>query len=149
MQLLANPLANAVYNANGYTALEMSQAFRTFGDFGSIDSNTWSVFANGDWQIDDRLKVTAGLRYTQDHQQFSGCSTDVNGNMLPNLNVVNRYLYTSALGIPNPIAEGGCVTFNAATVPAFGIAARQFGEIHTRLDEDNVAGRVCARLDPG
>jgi iron complex outermembrane receptor protein len=41
------------------------------------------------------LKLTLGLRYSQDKQDYIGCSRDFNGNMLPNVNVVNRALFYS------------------------------------------------------
>ena len=132
--ILSNPLLNAIYNTNGYTPLQMSEAFRTYADTGSVDSNTSSVFVNGDWKFADDFKLTAGARYTQDNQQFAGCSYDVNGNMLPNVNVVNRLLYTKGTNIPPEISEGDCVTFNDTT--------RTFGLIQNALREDNVAWRI-------
>jgi len=151
-KILATPFLNAIYNTGGYTPLEMSQAFRTYTDRGAISTSTWSIFADADWKFADAFKLTGGLRYTQDHQGFRGCSADVNGNMLPNENVVNRYLYTSFAGgiphIPDMIDEGGCATFNAEFVPVFGIPARQFGELHTALNEDNLAARAALDWTP-
>ncbi|HWW55622.1 MAG TPA: TonB-dependent receptor [Sphingopyxis sp.] len=134
-------LANPIFNSGGYTPAELSQAFRTYEDFGRIRTKTWSVFANTDWEIDDRFKLTAGLRYTEDKQHYNGCSRDFNGNMLPNVNVVNRALYLQTYGVlAAPITQGQCNTFDPVT--------GTFGEVRSVLDENNVAWRVALNWSP-
>jgi iron complex outermembrane recepter protein len=128
--LLASP-----FNSFGYTALQMSQAFRTYEDVGDIKTDTWSVFANADHRLTDALKLTLGVRYSQDKQDYVGCSRDFGGSMLPNVNVVNRALFFAAYGPVAPIAQGGCNTFDPAT--------RSFGFVRSRLDEDNIAWRAA------
>ncbi|MBO9559684.1 MAG: TonB-dependent receptor [Caulobacter sp.] len=128
--LLATP-----FNSGGYTALQMSQAFRTYEDVGNIDTDTWSVFGNIDHKLTDTLKLTLGLRYSQDKQDYYGCSRDFNGNMLPNVNVVNRALFFAAYGPVAPITQGGCNTFDPVK--------KSFGLVTSKLDEDNVAWRVA------
>ena len=135
------PLLASPFNSGGYTALQLSQAFRTFQDIGRINTTTWSIFANGDWQLAEQLKLTAGVRYTQDKQRYNGCSRDVNGNMLPNVNVVNRALYTQTYGrTPPEITQGQCNTFDPVS--------NMFGEVKSVLDEDNVAWRVALDWSP-
>ena len=128
--LLATP-----FNSGGYTALQMSQAFRTYEDIGNIESETWSLFANIDHQLTDALKLTVGVRYSQDKQDFAGCSRDFNGNMLPNVNVVNRALFFAAYGLTAPISQGQCNTFDPVK--------KAFGLVTSTLDEDNLAWRVA------
>jgi outer membrane receptor protein involved in Fe transport len=128
--LLASP-----FNSGGYTALQMSQAFRTYQDIGNIETDTWSLFANVDHQLTNDLKLTLGVRYSQDKQDFAGCSRDFNGNMLPNVNVVNRALFFAAYGPVAPISQGQCNTFDPAK--------KAFGLVASTLDEDNVAWRVA------
>jgi outer membrane receptor protein involved in Fe transport len=119
----------------------MSQAFRTYEDFGRIETETWSVFANADWRLADTLKMTTGIRYTEDRQRYNGCSRDFNGNMLPNVNVVNRYLFNSVYGgLAAPISQGQCNTFD----PVSG----SFGEVRSNLSENNVAWRVSLDWTP-
>ncbi|MBY8820843.1 TonB-dependent receptor [Sphingomonas colocasiae] len=135
------PLLATPFNCCGYTAAQLNQAFRTYEDIGRIRTTTWSVFANADWKISDRFKLNAGIRYTEDKQRYSGCSRDFNGNMLPNVNVVNRALYFQNYGkMAAPIAQGQCNTFD----PVNGT----FGEINSLLDEDNVSWRVSADWTP-
>ena len=128
--LLASP-----FNSGGYTALQMSQAFRTYEDIGNIESDTWSLFANIDHQLTDDLKLTLGVRYSQDKQDFAGCSRDFNGDMLPNVNVVNRALFFTANGLVAPISQGQCNTFDPVK--------KSFGLVTSTLDEDNLAWRVA------
>lgn len=135
------PLLGTQFNCCGYTPLQLSQAFRTYEDIGRIKTTTWSVFANADWRVSEQFKLNAGLRYTEDKQRYRGCSRDFNGNMLPNVNVVNRALYFQAYGVlAAPISQGQCNTFDPAT--------GAFGEVNSVLDEDNVSWRVAADWTP-
>lgn len=141
IRFVGNGLLATPYNSGGYTATEMAQAFRSYEDYGDIETETWSLFANADWRLSDSLKLTTGLRYTKDRQNYQGCSRDFNGNMLPNVNVVNRYLFNTVYGIlANPITQGQCNTFN----PDLG----QFGPVQSVLSEDNVAWRVSLDWKP-
>lgn len=141
IRFVGNGLLATPYNSGGYTATEMAQAFRSYEDYGDIETETWSLFANADWRLSDSLKLTTGLRYTKDRQDYQGCSRDFNGNMLPNVNVVNRYLFNTVYGIlANPITQGQCNTFN----PDLG----QFGPVQSVLSEDNVAWRVSLDWKP-
>jgi iron complex outermembrane receptor protein len=133
--LLATP-----FNSGGYTALQMSQAFRTYQDIGNIETDTWSLFANIDHQLANDLKLTLGVRYSQDKQDYAGCSRDVNGNMLPNVNVVNRALFFAAYGPVAPISQGQCNTFDPVK--------KSFGLVTSTLDEDNLAWRAALDWTP-
>ncbi|MFN3856515.1 MAG: TonB-dependent receptor [Caulobacter sp.] len=135
LSLLASP-----FNTGGYTALEASQAFRTFVDEGEIDTTTASLFANADWTVTDSFKVTTGIRWTRDEQSYSGCSRDFNSNMLPNVNVTNRALFFGVYGLVAPITTGQCNTFNPNTA--------SFGLVTSELDETNVAWRVALNWTP-
>lgn len=131
-----NLLLGTFFNSGGYTALEMSQAFRTYRDLGEMESETWSVFANGSYQLSEAVKLNLGVRYTQDDQTYTGCSADFNGNMLPNVNVVNRYLVTTIYGVtPAPITANACVTYEPAI--------NAFTQLAHSLSEDNVSWRVA------
>jgi outer membrane receptor protein involved in Fe transport len=130
---------NGFTNQAGFTVADLAQSFRMFQDFGNIKTESWSVFANADKALTDKLKLTLGVRYTEEEQRYNGCSRDVNGNQLPNVNIVNRFLFFvtpgPAQGMLAPqVTNGGCVTFNPNTV--------SFGEVRSVLDEDNVSSRV-------
>jgi len=135
IRTVGQPLLATPFNCCGYTSTDLSQAFRSYEDIGHIETNTWSVFANGDWRLNEALRLNAGVRYTEDEQKYHGCSRDFNGNMLPNVNVVNRALYLQTYGVfAAPISQGQCNTFDPTT--------GTFGEVRSTLDEDNLAWRV-------
>jgi len=130
LSLLGTP-----FNTGGYTAEEALAAFRTYEDHAEMEVTSWSVFGNVNWELSDTLGLTTGIRYTQDEQDYVGCSRDFNGNMLPNVNVTNRFLFLSTYGVmAEEIAQGDCNTFD----PASGT----FGPVESRLDEDNISYRV-------
>src|SRR3546814_15370330 len=62
--------------------------------------------------------------------------------MLPNVNVVNRFLFSAGgtLPIPAPIVEGQCNTFDDVT--------NSFGPVVLTLDENNLAWRVVLDWSP-
>ncbi len=135
------PLGLNPFNTAGYSALEMSQAFRTYSDIANFETETKSVFVNADWKVNDALKLTAAIRYTQDTQDYAGCSRDFNGNMLPNVNVFNRTFYFGVYGAtPAPITKGACVTFSPP--------AKSFGIVTSNLDEENVSWRLAVNYQP-
>jgi len=130
--LVASP-----FNTFGYTATDVLQAFRTYSDIGNLTTTTWSVFANADWKLAENLKLTTGLRYTDDRQAFNGCSFAYNGNLLPTVNLFNRFLYGAVYGGGTPpaaVAPGGCVSYDPPT--------NSFGVVTSVLDENNLAGRL-------
>ena len=133
----AGGLVASPFNTFGYTPTQVLQAFRTYSDIGNLRTTTYSVFANADWKLSDSLKLTTGLRYTDDRQAFNGCSFAYNGNLLPTVNLFNRFLYGAVYGGGTPpaaVAPGGCVSYNPPT--------NTFGVVTSVLDENNVAGRL-------
>lgn len=135
------PLLATPFNCCGYTAADLARSFRTYEDVGRIDTETWSVFGNAGWRVNDLVKLNAGVRYTQDRQDYRGCSRDFNGSMLPNVNVVNRALFLQNYGILSaPISAGQCHTFDPVT--------GTFHEIVSTLDESNVAWRASVDFTP-
>ncbi|QUD87317.1 TonB-dependent receptor [Phenylobacterium montanum] len=133
----AGGLVASPFNTFGYTAQDVAQAFRTYSDIGDLDTDTWSLFANADWRLTDALKLTTGIRYTDDRQTFRGCSFAYNGNLLPTVNLFNRFLYGLVYGggnFPAAVQPNGCVSFDPPT--------NSFGLVRSKLDETNVAGRV-------
>lgn len=130
MSLLDSP-----FNTGGYTAEEASQAFRTFRDSADFDVRSWSVFGSATHELRENLALTAGLRYTEDRQDYAGCSLDFNGNMLPNVNVTNRSLFLSNYGaMVDEIEQGECLTFD----PVSG----EYILVESETNEDNVAWRL-------
>nr|WP_241263201.1 TonB-dependent receptor [Parahaliea mediterranea] len=136
LSLLGTP-----FNAGGYTPTDALQAFRTYRDEATIETTTASIYASADWELSDTLSLTTGIRYSEDDQDYAGCSRDFNGSMLPNVNVTNRALFLQTYGaFVEPIGENDCNTFDPE--------ALSFGIVESELNEDNVAWRLVANWTP-
>ena len=135
------PLPGGLGPNGQYTLAQAQNTFQTYRDDGKIETTTASVFASADWQLTDTLSLTAGLRYTQDKQDANVCSRDVNGSMLPNLNLTNKYLFLVRYGvaITDNVVANGCST----TRIDWDTMTATRGEVITSLDEDNVAWRLA------
>ncbi len=126
-----------------YTAADLLNSFQTYYDTGNFESTTASIFANADWEITPEFSLTTGIRYTQDSQEYAGCSGDVNGSMQPNVNVFNRVFFSLLYGLPTPPAaleENACNTYDLAT--------NSFGPVASDTDEDNVSWRIVGNWTP-
>jgi len=135
------PLPGGLGPNGQYTLAQAQNTFQTYRDDGKIETTTASLFASADWQLTDTLSLTTGLRYTQDKQDANICSRDVNGSMLPNLNLTNRFLFLTRLGvtITDNVVENGCSTTRIDWTN--NTATR--GEVITSLEESNVAWRLA------
>ncbi len=126
-----------------YSAAELLSSFQTYYDTGDFESTTTSIFANADWELTPEFSLTTGLRYTDDKQEYVGCSGDVNGSMQPNVNVFNRVFFTAIYGLatpPAPLLENGCNTYDLET--------NSFTAVTSDVKEDNVSWRVVGNWTP-
>ena len=140
--LAASPLNLDPETGVPYTVLELLNSFQTYYDIGEFETTTWSVFANADWQMTPEFSLTTGIRYTDDSQDYVGCSGDVNGSMQPNVNVFNRTYFSLIYATPPaaPLLENGCNTFDVAT--------NSFGAVTSSTKEDNVSWRIVGNWTP-
>lgn len=130
------------------------------GVFGAVDtryeqdSETLAGFGQLDWQFTDTLRATAGLRYTEEERDFSGCSYDVDGGLSFLYSQVDLgpipgfadhfFLSSSALG------PGDCVTIDTASAsyeidPVTGETSAYSGESGVFRDSEdysNVSGKL-------
>lgn len=140
--LAASPLNVDPETGVPYTVAELLNSFQTYRDTGEFETKTWSIFANADWELTPEFTLTTGIRYTEDTQDYVGCSGDVNGSMQPNVNVFNRtyfaLIYRTAPAAP--LLENGCNTFDVAT--------NSFGPVSSSTKEDNVSWRVVGNWTP-
>ena len=129
------------FNTFGYTPADVLTSFRTYRDEAEFDIETLSIFASADWTLSPTLTLTTGVRYTEDKQDYVGCSRDLNGSMLPNVNLFNRFFFFATYGaLVAPISENECNTFDVDTLT--------FGPVTSTLDEDNVAWRGALTWEP-
>ena len=125
-----------------YSIPEILNSFQTYQDIGEFETETASIFANANWQLTDEFELITGIRYTEDTQDYVGCSRDVNGSMQPNVNIFNRVFYALTYGVAPPAAleENQCNTYSETD--------NAFGNVTSDLKEDNVSWRVVGNYTP-
>ncbi len=105
-----------------------------FGSFSGLDSvgnqsnKTSAAFANTDWDLNHKLTLSGGLRWTHIEHASTGCSRDPgNGQTSAVINGLSSYL-RNAFGLPpGPLSvPGGCVTLGPEFVPE--AVSQSFGE---------------------
>lgn len=89
-------------------------------------SDMWAVFTHAEWQLTEDLRLTTGLRYTEDNKDFKGClaqgSPDAGNGF--GLGIV----------VGGGTAPGECASADAVTgLPAYS---------PKELNEDSVSGRL-------
>ena len=95
-----------------------------------------ALFVNLEYQLNDRLTLIGGLRYTASRQQFEGCEKSGADPALGQLLGFLSALARGTLPVIDPVPPGGCISIDAATL-------RQ-GLTRDRLGEDNVSWRAGA-----
>jgi iron complex outermembrane recepter protein len=112
-----------------------------FGDSNNQNSDTLAVFANVDYAITEDVKISGGARYTKSNNEFDGCTTDPGDGSSSAIFGPFWNSFRAQMGQPlnPPIANGGCLTANAAVVP---------GLVVGTLNETNVSWRVGTEWTP-
>ncbi|WP_321489295.1 TonB-dependent receptor domain-containing protein [uncultured Hyphomonas sp.] len=126
-----------------YSPAELLGAFQKYRDIGNFESTSWSIFANANWDLTPEFVLTTGIRYTQDEQEYLGCSQDIEGSMQPNVNVFNRFFFLSfyqQAAPAAPLLQNQCVTYSETN--------NAFGYVDSNVDEDNVSWRVALDYTP-
>jgi outer membrane receptor protein involved in Fe transport len=99
-------------------------------------TTTYGAFANADWQIDDNLTVTTGVRYTDDKADYIGCTEDIGG---PGVALFNQFFFD---GEDSGAKVNGCVT-----VIDFGMDSQRVGPIIDTLAENSLSWRLAANYE--
>ena len=127
-----------------YTPNELLGSFQKYQDIGEFESTSASIFANANWRLTPEWELITGVRYTEDEQDYVGCSADIDGSMQPNVNVFNRFFfvnfYPNVNVPPAPVLENGCNTYSDVN--------NAFGPVVSNVKEDNVSWRVVANYTP-
>lgn len=127
-----------------YSPAEILGSFQKYRDIGEFESTSASIFANANWRLTPEWELITGVRYTDDSQDYVGCSADINGSMQPNVNIFNRFFfvgfYPDVNTPPAPLLENGCNTYSNVK--------NAFGPVESEVNEDNVSWRVVANYTP-
>ncbi|WP_176593104.1 TonB-dependent receptor [Sphingobium sp. EM0848] len=127
-----------------YTASQIANGFNTFRNLSSQVSRSLSAFANADWAISDQMKISGGVRYSDDKLDFKGCSADHDNNTAPVWNTGVAAIVAARTGRPfaNPgIGPNQCLTYKADFSGPAGLVSNQ-------LKQDNVSGRLALTWTP-
>lgn len=93
--------------------------------------NTYAAFANGEYDVNEKITLKAGIRYTKSTNKNSMCNSDTTGDQ--NLSALFTLLGQIIGGQTIPLAPGQCYSLNAQNLPG-----QPF--LYT-LSEDNVSWR--------
>jgi iron complex outermembrane receptor protein len=128
-------------SANAFTAFGL-QPFQSVIALTNARITTKAAFGNVDFELSDQLSVSAGVRYTDSRNRFSGCMRDVDGNLAAGLTVIQTRTKASLPGSPAVISipRGTCATLDRITFNP--------GLVRDNLNEDNVSWRLGVNFEP-
>ncbi len=113
-----------------------------FIDFGPTRPNnaqeaeTYAIFGNIEYALNDDVTLHAGIRYTDQERDFEGCTNDGgDGSWSLTSSLIQPFLGSTSPILPDP---GACATTGAG--PTFNPPA--VGGHKGSLDEDNISWRV-------
>lgn len=122
-----------------YTPAQTEHGFQATNQLGDFDNNSISGFANGQYQLTDKLKATGGARFTSDRSHFDGCAADFDGNSVP---VWNTAVALVAGQYPAyNVQPGQCLTFASPGPGPSGLVNRE-------LNQNNVSWRLNLDYTP-
>ena len=114
----------------------LSNAGTNFIHISTVDNrgriNTYAVFANGEYDLGDRITLKAGVRYTNFRNRNSMCNSDTTGDQ--NLSALFTLLGQLIGGKTVPLKSGDCYSLNAQNLPG--------DPFRYTLAEDNVSWRA-------
>ncbi len=100
--------------------------------------NTYALFANGEYDLSEKITFKAGIRYTNSRNRNTMCNADTTGDQ--NLSSLFTLLGTLLGGQTIPLAPGDCYSLNEQNLPG--------GPFNFTLAEDNVSWRVGVDFKP-
>lgn len=129
---------DSIYDQSDPLARTSSFPFRRASARSDQRVKTAAAFANVDYKITDTLTLQGGLRYTDQHRRFAGCTYDSGAGDFAA--AVSR-IATARAGRPITVAPGSCLTLNSRFEPE---------EVRNNLNEDNISWRASVnwQVDP-
>jgi outer membrane receptor protein involved in Fe transport len=100
--------------------------------------DNFAAFANGEYDLSDKLTFKAGIRYTSSKNKNRMCGSDTTGDQ--QLSSLFRLLGNLLGGKDIPIGPGDCISLNAQNLPG--------DPINITLKEDNVSWRAGIDFKP-
>ena len=125
-----------------YSNVGQSAANTPFGDILGVENrgfqsnDSYAVFANAEWNWNDRLTLVGGARYTSADHDNRACSGDTGAGDF--VGVVNQ-IVGAITGSPANFLPGECITMDENFDNAF---------VKQRFSEDNVSWRAGLNYKP-
>jgi len=129
----------ASLNDPRYTPLQIAEGFRVNRQWGTIRNRSISAFANLQVQATDSIKLTGGLRYTEDRSRQTACTADSQGNTAPVWNTAVARLVGLYPAVN--VQPEQCLNFNS---DFSGLA----GLVRGKLSENNLSWRGAVNWTP-
>lgn len=120
----------SVFDQSDPLARTSSFPFQRASAHSDQNINTYAAFASIDYKLSDTLTLQGGMRYTDQHRRFVGCTYDSGAG---DFSAAVSRIATARAGRPITIPPGACLTLNASFEPA---------QVRSQLNEDNVSWRA-------
>lgn len=98
--------------------------------------NNYAVFANGEFDVTDRITLKAGLRYTNTSNKTNSCNTDLADDQ--NLSGLFTFLGELLAGQTVPLGPGDCYSLDENNLP-IGTGGVPGGPLIIDLAQDNLS----------
>lgn len=122
----------AVAGADSATQEAALFGFRDYANDTDQTTRSLGLFGQARVALARHVGLTMGLRYTQDHIRFSGCSRDMGDGSLAG--ATNAFHNFGGSGLMSAVVPGGCTTF---------LPDLSQGVVRGLLAQDNVSGRMA------
>lgn len=115
--------------------------FETFRDINNQRSRNVGIFASGDVELTDGVRLYGGVRYSRNLIRYNGCTADAGDGVTANNFGTLLNVFRAGAGLPPvpAIAPGGCFSADPAFVP---------GLVVDKLKEDNLSWRAGVDWKP-
>lgn len=101
---------------------------------------SYAAFMSGDWSLSDKIRLTTGVRYTEEERKLEACSYSTDPNQLAAFAIISANNRARAGLPPAPfVPVEDCITLNAEYLSD--VARKQ-------LKEDNISWRVALSWEP-
>ncbi len=131
--------------ANTYSGAGGSMGFNEYAQTYEQDTDTRGIFGHAEWQFSEQFKAIAGIRYTHEEREWSGCTYDVDGGIAALYN--NIFGYTKPGGVP--FSQGECLTIDGTTVDGItDFTVDGYGVYDDAITTENLSGKIGLDYTP-
>lgn len=108
------------------------------------ETDTRGIFGHAEWQFAEQFKAIAGIRYTHEEREWSGCTYDADGGL--------TFIYNNLLGYSKPgliaFDNGDCLTIDGTSVDGVTGEVANHGVFSDSIVTENVSGKIGLDYTP-